>query len=272
MHDIIPFRFEGSAFRVVQWDHTPWFVLADVCRVLDVANSRDAATRLDDDEKGVGIVDTLGGAQEMAIINESGLYGLILTSRKPSAKRFKKWVTTEVLPSIRRTGGYTTSGNAVPDAVAVLRDLLTEQIARNHELEQRFQSACQEVIRGELCISEMQHAMIGLQWRADLADQRAQKAEMAVEALRATINTSLATVGRRATRYVSAWPTLRQYLSQGEFRALRARTVCDLTGCPMSVAYQVVSDLVHAGVIERDDGRLGGRTFRLTGRDLPTTN
>lgn len=215
---------------------------------------------------------TNGGQQSVNVIPERDVYRLIMRSRLATAERFEEWVVGTILPSIRRTGGYTTSGNAVPDAVAVLRDLLTEQIARNHELEQRFQSACQEVIRGELCISEMQHAMIGLQWRADLADQRAQKAEMAVEALRATINTSLASVGRRATRYVAAWPTLRQYLSQGEFRALRARTICDLTGCPMSVAYQVASDLVHAGVIERDDGRLGGRTFRLTGRDLPMTN
>jgi prophage antirepressor-like protein len=77
-----------------------------VCRALDIANARDAAKRLDDDEKGVVNTDTLGGKQSMVIINESGLYSLILTSRKPAAKRFKKWVTAEVLPSIRKTGGY----------------------------------------------------------------------------------------------------------------------------------------------------------------------
>lgn len=66
----------------------------------------DALSRLDDDEKGVATADTLGGPQEIAIINESGLYSLVLTSRKASAKRFKKWVTGEVLPAIRKTGGY----------------------------------------------------------------------------------------------------------------------------------------------------------------------
>ena len=65
-----------------------------------------ALSRLDDDEKGVSSIDTLGGVQTMATVNESGLYSLIMGSRKPEAKRFKKWVTAEVLPSIRKTGSY----------------------------------------------------------------------------------------------------------------------------------------------------------------------
>lgn len=93
-------------FRIIDRDGQPWFVLSDVCAELEIANSRDAARRLDDDEKDVVTTDTLGGAQSMTIINESGLYSLILSSRKPEAKRFKKWVTAEVLPSIRRTGRY----------------------------------------------------------------------------------------------------------------------------------------------------------------------
>ena len=84
----------------------PWWVLADVCKVLEISKHRDAASRLDDDERESVLVDTLGGLQSMTAINESGLYSLILTSRKPSAKRFKKWVTSEVLPAIRKTGGY----------------------------------------------------------------------------------------------------------------------------------------------------------------------
>lgn len=85
----------------------PWWVLADVCKVLSISNNRDAANRLDADEKDdVGIAGTIGRLQETTIINESGLYSLILTSRKPAAKRFKKWVTAEVLPAIRKTGGY----------------------------------------------------------------------------------------------------------------------------------------------------------------------
>ncbi|WP_409449720.1 Bro-N domain-containing protein [Candidatus Igneacidithiobacillus taiwanensis] len=78
----------------------------DVCDILEIVNYRDAMTRLDDDEKGVVSTDTLGGTQEMLIVNESGLYALVLTSRKPEARKFRKWVTSEVLPAIRKTGRY----------------------------------------------------------------------------------------------------------------------------------------------------------------------
>ena len=103
--------FNSSEFgnvRVVQVDGEPWFVAADVCRALEISNSRDAVARLDDDEKGVGSTDTLGGKQGMQIINEPGLYTLVLGSRKPEAKAFKRWVTHEVLPTIRKTGSYKT--------------------------------------------------------------------------------------------------------------------------------------------------------------------
>lgn len=106
MNDIQVFDFEDNAVRVVDIDGEPWFVAADVCRVLDIKNSRDAVADLDDDEKGVVNTDTLGGKQEMRVINESGLYNLIFRSRKPEAKKFRKWVTAEVLPSIRKTGMY----------------------------------------------------------------------------------------------------------------------------------------------------------------------
>lgn len=106
MSEIIPFDFDEQAVRVLMRDGAPWFVAADVCRVLEIGNSRDAVSRLDDDEKGVATTDTLGGAQKMTIISESGLYALIVTSRKAEARRFRKWVTGEVLPSIRRNGRY----------------------------------------------------------------------------------------------------------------------------------------------------------------------
>lgn len=106
MSTVIPFSFDAHAVRVVSRQGEPWFVLGDVCEVLDISNSRDASSRLDDDEKGVATTDTLGGAQEMNVVNESGLYNLIFTSRKPEAKRFRKWVTGEVLPAIRKTGSY----------------------------------------------------------------------------------------------------------------------------------------------------------------------
>jgi len=100
------FDFEGAAVRTQMQGAEPWFVLSDVCRVLEIANSSQAAARLDDDEKGICNIYTPSGDQQMIIINESGLYSLILTSRKEAAKRFKKWVTAEVLPTLRRTGVY----------------------------------------------------------------------------------------------------------------------------------------------------------------------
>ena len=109
MSAVVPFNFEGAPVRIITRDDCPWFVLADVCQVLGLANPRDAAARLDDDEKGVGIADTLGGAQQATIISEPGLYRLMVRSRKPAARRFDRWVRHEVLPSIRRTGGYSMS-------------------------------------------------------------------------------------------------------------------------------------------------------------------
>jgi hypothetical protein len=94
-------------FRIIDRDGEPWFVLADVCRALEIGNASDAAKRLDDDERdALDIVDPIGRAQRSTVINESGLYSLILTSRKESAKRFKKWVTSTVLPQIRKTGSF----------------------------------------------------------------------------------------------------------------------------------------------------------------------
>lgn len=107
MADITPFNFGAHAVRVITRDNQPWFVASDVCNALGYINSRDAvAKHLDDDEKGVANSDTLGGKQQLTIINESGLYALVLRSRKPEARKFAKWVTSEVLPSIRQTGSY----------------------------------------------------------------------------------------------------------------------------------------------------------------------
>lgn len=97
--------------RIVDLNGEPWWVAKDVCEVLAIANSRDAISKLDDEEKAaVGIADTSSNGvtqtRDVSVINESGLYSLILTSRKPEAKQFKKWVTAEVLPTIRKTGSY----------------------------------------------------------------------------------------------------------------------------------------------------------------------
>lgn len=104
---VIPFRFETREVRTLLIDDQPWFVAADVSAALEYRIAGDMTRNLDDDEKGTQIVRTLGGEQEMLVINESGLYSAILRSRKAEAKRFKKWVTAEVLPAIRKTGSYT---------------------------------------------------------------------------------------------------------------------------------------------------------------------
>lgn len=98
--------FEGLPVRVIVKDGDPWWVASDVCRVLALEHTARALARLDPDEKGVRTAQTLGGAQQVSIVSESGLYNLIFASRKPEARRFRKWVTSEVLPAIRKTGSY----------------------------------------------------------------------------------------------------------------------------------------------------------------------
>jgi anti-repressor protein len=135
------FPATGQAVRTVEVDGAPWFVAADVCAVLGIANSRDALARLDADEKGVGTTDTLGGPQVVSIVSEPGLYGLTWTSRKAEAGVFRRWVKHEVLPALRRTGSYTVP--RLPDvttaegvlalaemAAQTARDLIASEAAR----------------------------------------------------------------------------------------------------------------------------------------------
>lgn len=102
------FNFSQKApIRVQLINSEPWFVAKDVCEVLGIANHKDAASRLDEDERrGVGITDPIGRPQTVTAVSESGLYSLVFQSRKAEAKKFRKWVTSEVLPSIRKKGYY----------------------------------------------------------------------------------------------------------------------------------------------------------------------
>ena len=111
--NVIPFSFGEQQVRTLVINDQPWFVAADVCEALVIANTARALSRLDEDEKGIHSMNTPGGLQNMSIVNESGLYSLILTSRKAEAKRFKKWVTAEVLPAIRKQGRYEDTKNAM---------------------------------------------------------------------------------------------------------------------------------------------------------------
>lgn len=131
MANIQVFEYQNSKVRTVDMDGEAWFVLKDVCAVLGISNNRMAADRLDDDEKGVSLIDTLGGKQEMVIVNESGLYHIILRSDKPEAAPFRRWVTNDVLPTIRKTGSY----NAPQLTRSQL--LATALIAAHEELEEK---------------------------------------------------------------------------------------------------------------------------------------
>jgi hypothetical protein len=111
MNQLIPFNFKNHHIRTVVIDQAPWWVGKDVCDALELSNNRKAITRLEDYEKLTYPLVTSGQTRRMWLVNESGVYSLALTSNKPEAKRFKRWLTTEALPQIRRTGMY------VPDDV-----------------------------------------------------------------------------------------------------------------------------------------------------------
>ena len=100
------FVFNSTQIRTAIIDGEPWFVAKDVCEVLGIANSRDAVSRIPNKDKGVASSDTPGGVQNLSVISEAGLYRLVLRSDKPEAEPFIDWVTSEVLPTLRKTGGY----------------------------------------------------------------------------------------------------------------------------------------------------------------------
>ena len=107
MNDLQIFVYSGEQLRTVRRDDGLWWVLRDVCRVLNIGNVTDTKKRLDPDEVDLtDLIDGMGRVQSTTIINEPGLYGVILRSDKPEAKQFKRWVTHDVLPSIRKNGAY----------------------------------------------------------------------------------------------------------------------------------------------------------------------
>lgn len=107
MTDIVVHTFKDQQVRTILGsDGEPRFVLADLCKVLDINNASDVARRLSDSMKGVDLIDTPGGRQKMTVVTEAGMYSVVLRSDKPEAVSFQEWVTGDVLPSIRRTGQY----------------------------------------------------------------------------------------------------------------------------------------------------------------------
>lgn len=147
--------FENEQFgqvRTVNIEGNPWFVSVDVCTALGV--SRTAVRRLDEDEKGVRSMHTLGGTQRLAVVNEYGLYSLILGSRKPEAKDFKRWITHEVIPSIRRHGAYMTDAVIAhleenPELVPEYLNHLRGENARAKELRRQL-----DTVTGQLVLAQ----------------------------------------------------------------------------------------------------------------------
>jgi len=137
MNDILVFHYKSSEVRTVELNGEPWFALKDVCAVLGISNHKMTAQRLDADEVSLtDLTDSMGRQQETTVINESGLYNVILRSDKPEAKPFRKWVTSEVLPSIRKTGGYTMPKlSKEMQALFLLDDRTQKQEARLTALE-----------------------------------------------------------------------------------------------------------------------------------------
>ncbi|MFD8919424.1 Bro-N domain-containing protein [Streptomyces sp. NPDC059569] len=142
MNEIQIFAFEGAEVRTVLADGEPWWVASDVCSVLDVQSGR-ALARLDEDEKGLRSTQTPGGQQMLSYVNEPGLYSLVLGSRKPQAKAFKRWITHEVIPALRKHGSYSAAPKPLEitaaagpvsyreqaEILAILRPILPEPYA-----------------------------------------------------------------------------------------------------------------------------------------------
>lgn len=156
--------FQNNQFgniRAIVQNGEPWFVAADVCRALEVKNNRDAINRLDNDEKNtVALTDGNRGNPNTTIVNEPGLYTLVLGSRKPEAKQFKRWITHEVIPSIRKTGGYIKDQETMTDAELMAKALMVAQRQieeRNLQIEQMKPA---QIFADAVCASE-QSILVG---------------------------------------------------------------------------------------------------------------
>jgi len=160
MNDLQIFNYGESQVRTVELDSAIWFVAIDVCGILNIKNVSQAVTRLDDDER--AMLD-IGRQGETNIINESGLYNLILRSDKPEAKKFKKWVTSEVLPSIRKTGSYS---KPITNAEMLLA-MAQQQVESERRINQAIEIAEQASLRVETAI-EVFTAKMDKSWREEM--------------------------------------------------------------------------------------------------------
>lgn len=165
--DVQLFNFRDHQVRVVvAEDGEPCWVASDVAKVLGYRDAANMARRLDEDEKGTHSVSTPGGVQQMATITESGLYSVILGSKRPEAREFKRWVTGEVLPSIRKRGGYLTPAAAEealtnPDFIIRLATDLKEERARRAELEAQAELTAPKVLFADAVSASKTSILVG---------------------------------------------------------------------------------------------------------------
>ncbi len=141
--EIVPFSYEGNAVRTIMDDsNEPWWVAKDVCEVLGIKWVKDAVGGLDEDERDtIPITDSMDRKQMTSIINEPGLYTLVLKSRKPEAKKFKRWVTHEVLPTIRKKGAYALQEMSKEDQIVQL----AEHVLENHKKVKLLEAKTQDM-------------------------------------------------------------------------------------------------------------------------------
>jgi len=155
----IPFRFNGTDLNLIQINDQPWFLAKEIASILEFNHVPGMLRGLDEDEKDVHLMHTLGGNQELSIINESGLYSLIIRSKKPEAKQFKRWVTHEVLPAIRKNGGYLTAGKT--EELLANPDLIIELATNLKNERKRLASLMAEIDdRNEIIDFQDQHLKI----------------------------------------------------------------------------------------------------------------
>ena len=160
-------NYENSEIRTVEKDGEPWWVLADVCKVLELTTPSRVAERLEKDEVSqTHTIDRMGRTQKSTIINESGLYAVILRSDKPQAKPFRKWVTNEVLPSIRKHGAYMTDQTleqalTSPDFLIQLATQLKEEKEQRKQLEVKVEQDRPKVLFAESVSASKTSILVG---------------------------------------------------------------------------------------------------------------
>ena len=170
---------EFGSIRTTEQNGEPWFVAADVCKALEIGNPTDAMRRLDADERTLVSIEGASNGLPVNAVNEPGLYTLILGSRKPEAKQFKRWITHDVLPSIRRTGGYIaakvddTPEEIMARALLIANDTIQRQ-KKQIEADRPKVSYCDEILRCENAILattiEKEYGMSAVSFNKTLKD------------------------------------------------------------------------------------------------------